>query len=238
MRTIVIPDLHNSVLWVRPFLDRTPHDEVVFLGDYFDDFGDGPEEARETALWLREAIHIPNSVFLMGNHDMPYRFPEVDFLHCPGFDDAKCRAVSPILGERQWARFGLVHFTQGWFLSHAGLSVASFGYPQQGWGPETVAMACHNALEKAKNGKPDKVLAWGADRGGPDRFGGITWQCWSAFRPVKGWNQIVGHTPDTEVRIRRGPSSVNYCIDTLCHHAAIIEDGEVAIVRTDEGARP
>lgn len=232
MRTLVIPDLHHNVGWVRPFLARTPHDEVVFLGDYFDDFGDGPEDALATAMWLRDAIEIPNAVFLMGNHDIPYRFPEVDFLHCPGFDDAKCRAVAPILDSEAWARFRLFHASQGWIISHAGVSVDVFGHPHQGWSAETIAAVCDEALAKAHERQPHRALAWGVDRGGPDRFGGITWQCWSSFRPILGWNQIVGHTPGHRVRRKQGPDSDNYCIDTVCRHAAIIEEGSVAIIPT------
>ena len=50
-RTLVIPDVHNRIDRADWFLRELESivDRVVFLGDYFDDWGDGPIEAERTA---------------------------------------------------------------------------------------------------------------------------------------------------------------------------------------------
>jgi hypothetical protein len=56
-------------------------------------------------------------------------------------------------------------------------------------------------------------LAWGRGRGGPARIGGLVWLDWNTeFTPIEGLNQIVGHSSGSEVRVKRGVNSINYCI--------------------------
>ena len=95
---------------------------MIFLGDYFDNFGDNVSDARLTASWLRKRMDSTDDVLLLGNHDAAYLFPKLDALYCPGFTKAKARAIHEVLQPKHWQRFKLAHVEQGWLLSHAGLN--------------------------------------------------------------------------------------------------------------------
>jgi hypothetical protein len=58
------------------------------------------------------------------------------------------------------------------------------------------------------------LLDIGADRGGRNELGGVTWCDWRNFKPIAGMPQIVGHTCDKKVRWAgfepRGDSEFNF----------------------------
>jgi len=49
MRTLIVPDMHNRVDKVVRLITEIPHDRIVFLGDYFDDFHDTEHIAEKAA---------------------------------------------------------------------------------------------------------------------------------------------------------------------------------------------
>ena len=114
MRTLIIPDLHHHTENAEHWLNSQRFDRVIFLGDYFDDFGDNVNDARRTALWLRRRMEHTDDVFLLGYHDAAYLFPECAALYCPGFTKAKARGIHEILRPEHWRRFRLATVEQGW----------------------------------------------------------------------------------------------------------------------------
>lgn len=52
MSTLIIADLHHYTENADRWLESQQFDRVIFLGDYFDDFGDNVNDARRTARWL------------------------------------------------------------------------------------------------------------------------------------------------------------------------------------------
>lgn len=230
-RTLIIPDLHHKVLWIDNFLKNQTHNEVVFLGDYFDAFGDTVTDAQKTAHWLKYALEeYPNAHFLMGNHDAGYRFPANIHLSCAGFTRAKSDAINSILTQDDWAKLKLYHFTQEFLCTHAGLTKWLY---QIDPAIEDLDHLCEVALRCASSRLPDKLLGAGYDRGGTQPVGGLIWCDWYNFRPLDGINQIMGHSSANEVRARiitdkttNQDTSINYCIDTHASHVGVIEDGK------------
>ena len=222
MRTLIIPDLHNQTQNADHWLQSQQYDRVVFLGDYFDNFGDSALEARQTALWLRERMEASNDVFLLGNHDASYLFPDSPELECPGFTRAKSRAIHEMLGPRHWTRLVLAHVEQGWLVSHAGFHPVWMKDPTV----EKILARCRKAMRLAAKRSIDPILGAGEDRGGMQLFGGPLWMDFGSLVPIPGINQIVGHTPGREVRENHGPGSRNYCLD--------VKNGSVAAILSDE----
>ena len=209
MRTLIIPDLHHRTDHADHWLATQRHDRVVFLGDYFDDFGDDVSDARRTAFWLRDRMEKTDDIFLLGNHDVPYMFPRSPQLHCPGFTAAKARGIGEILRPAHWQRLRLAHAEQGWLLSHAGFHPVWIKQPTVG----RILQRCDQAMQHAKRRVVDPILGAGEDRGGLQRIGGPLWMDWDNLVPIAGINQIVGHTPGSEVREKRTTASRNYCLD-------------------------
>jgi len=199
-------------------------DRVIFLGDYFDSQGDNASDSWLTALWLRRRMDSSSDIFLLGNHDAAYMFPDDPQLYCPGFTRVKAKAIHEILRPEHWARFQLAHAEQGWLISHAGFHPAWMKEPTV---PRTLER-CENAMELARRGIVDPILAMGEVRSGVQRFGGPLWMDWGSFLPIPGINQIVGHTQGDEVREHCTSESRNYCLDVRnASVAAILANREV-----------
>ena len=224
MRTLIIPDLHHRTDHADHWLATQRYDRVVFLGDYFDNFGDDVSDARRTAFWLRDRIEKTADIFLLGNHDVAYMFPRCPELYCPGFTAAKARGISEILRPEHWKRLRVAHAEQGWLLSHAGFHPVWIKEPTT----ERILKRCDQAMQKAKRRVVDPILGAGQDRSGSQLVGGALWMDWDSLMPIRGINQVVGHTPGDSVRERIVPKSRNYCLDVGNGSvAAILVDGKL-----------
>ena len=229
MRTLIVPDIHNHIENADHWLSSQTCEQVVFLGDYFDNFGDNAGDARKTAFWLRNRMDSTDDVFLLGNHDVPYMFPGMDELYCPGFTRAKAKAIHEILKAEHWHRFKLAHEEQGWLLSHAGFHPVWMEEPTV----EKILRRCGEAMRRVARGDVDPILGMGLDRGGwLQNFGGPLWMDWDTLVPIPGINQIVGHTPGAEVRVKITTKSRNFCLDVEnASVAAMLSDGKVTILK-------
>lgn len=255
MKTLIIADLHNKVHWVEKCIEEVNPDLTVFLGDYFDSFDETPECARQTAQWLKKSINQPNRVHLLGNHDMPYRFPINFHLLCPGFTHEKSIIINEVLDSGElWRKTKSFYWVDGWLLSHAGINLHLL-HPIKGFDLDDLLKFEENSLAKCSAGISTPMFGCGRSRGGNNKCGGITWQDFDAdFTPLEGINQIVGHTPHSKVRtkfILEGSSdedilecdweeymlhyetkpkkSLNLGIDTHRQYFAILENGKVQI---------
>jgi len=224
MRLLIIPDLHHHIENAEYWLRTQKYDRVLFLGDYFDDFEDNVNDARKTASWLRQRIEHTDDIFLLGNHDAAYMFPDDPRFYCPGFTRAKAKGISEILFAKHWQRFELVHAEGNWLFSHAGY------HPSWVEGlsvPHIVARA-EALMRKARRHVIDPIFGVGLDRGGAGPyFGGPLWLDWNNLAPIAGINQVVGHTQSDDVRSKITRESRNYCLDVgNGRAAAILFEGE------------
>ena len=239
-KVLVIADVHHRTAVAEAILAaEEPFTRAVFLGDLFDDFGDGPAEARATARWLKAKLaEDPRLVFLWGNHDLAYAFPGNPALWCPGFSRPKAAAIAEVLGPEHWERFALCRFEGPWLLSHAGFHPGVCPELRADRsGRAALERACKEALRavaspwRRRDDPLPELLAWGRDRGGKAPVGGVTWLDWSRLEPVPGVHQIVGHTPAREPLRHRhatdGTSSLNFCLDdnTTATYALLLPDG-------------
>jgi predicted phosphodiesterase len=266
MRTLVISDIHNRTVQAQRLLDEVKYDRAILLGDYFDQFNDTPDHAHNTALWLKEfVLDNPKITALIGNHDQYYYWPWYSYLLGSGFTTAKSHAIRKVLNQSDFEKLKFFTIDQGFVLSHAGVSsqvwkeiMAYESYD----GPNTIEMFTTILERKVdaniaaiSQNRPAELFMAGYDRGGSVRNGGMTWVDWSSFGPVKGINQIVGHTPhvlpDILVQGEQGSlkrytasqyytttinwdkiTSKNFALDTHGSHYIIIEDGKVDIYDT------
>lgn len=235
MRTLIIPDIHNRTAEVEALLARIAHDRVVFLGDYFDSYGDGPEDARRTAEWLRNSLEQPERIHLFGNHDLPYAFPDTPDVFCPGWSPAKHEVVSEILSVSHWDQLKLVHIIGSLLCCHAGVSRRVFEHPVFGLTPERVSDYCTQALQVARGGMGHPAVAWSVIP--DDGCSGITWLRWWEMPVHEEFSQVVGHTPERKLRVRREGDRFNVCLDTHGEWIGLVEDGVFSAIRTATGRK-
>ncbi len=215
MKTIIIPDLHLKWAQADQILSwEEPFDRAVFLGDYFDQFGDTPEQNAAMARWLRGKLEDPSAnssgqaryVFCIGNHDWSYMWPHNPWVFCSGFSDAKQSAILRELPIELFRRLKLYHVEQGILCSHAGLDREWFYYAARAgyeFPTPLTLPAITEWLERTRVqmdtlfdvGRQHPLMGAGSNRGGEQKVGGIIWQDFSSHLPIAGVNQIMGHTP-------------------------------------------
>ncbi len=256
MKTIIIPDLHNRVDFVEPALSSPalqPYDRVVFLGDIFDDFHDTLQDAANSAMWLKQSLHKPNRIHLLGTHDIWYRFPDNQFVIASGNTEQKANTINHILTGKDWNLMTPYHYEQDFLITHAGVHhylieqyvlnnkrvFAKYiigGNVQLGTREiidRVIKPATDSALIDVKNNTPNSWFEAGFARFGTQKVGGITWLDWrQEFQPIPGINQIVGHTTLRKPEERIAENSKNYCLDTKNLHIGILENGEFTYVKT------
>lgn len=205
-KTLIIPDLHHRWKQAEAIISKVEHDNVIFLGDYFDDFYDTAEMVQDTVDWLESSVSKPNRLHLFGNHDIHYAFPYHAF-QCSGYEQWKYFIVHDRIDPKVWDKVKWYTFLDDtWLLSHGGLHNLNV--------PKNIAAKHKNrkkfikALDEwlqaeiitgFRNGASG-ISSWifnaGAARWGNQRVGGIIWCDFEReFYPVRGINQIVGHTP-------------------------------------------
>ena len=210
MRTLVISDIHHRFVTAQRLIDTVPHDRVILLGDYFDAFGDNPQHANNTAVWLRDVV-LPNPkiTLLLGNHDTHYFWSHHHYFRCSGFTEWKRDAIVKELNAdntNNFERFKLYHIEQGFLFTHAGLDNRIWKdlkrvFEEKGdktkleFADEVLTRWVALARKQIGLDRRCELLGAGWDRGGMQQVGGINWVDFSSLAPVQGINQIVGHTP-------------------------------------------
>jgi hypothetical protein len=233
MKILVIPDIHHKWRLAERIIahERGNYDKIVFLGDYFDDFGDNAKISGETADWLKTSIEVENRIHLLGNHDMPYAFSHNQHVSCSGFTHEKCREINSRLNHMDWAKLSLAYFKDGVMYSHAGFSRRLFEHPVNGMESSSVLEILERAINCARGGIYTCYLGVGMSRGGSQMQGGVTWAHWySDIDPINDWSMVVGHTTVGQPTYKWMPNrrkAKRYClnIDTQLKYYAIIEDG-------------
>ena len=249
MKTIIISDLHNRSYWVEDALSSSllqPYDRVIFLGDYFDDFGDTPNDVYMSAKWLKSSLEKPNRIHLYGTHDIWYRFPSNPYIRASGNTVEKYYAIQSIINPNDWNQLKLYHYEQNYLMTHAGIHSYLISWyvsrnrnifdkyivnnnlqlDSQNIINMIIKPATEDALDTISEDFADPWLDAGFARRGSQLIGGIIWLDWNQeFEPIPGLNQIVGHTEHTAPQEKSTGNSNNYDLDTRNNHIGILENG-------------
>lgn len=252
MNIIVIGDIHNHSVEAEEIasLYEKTH-KIIFVGDYFDDFGDTDADAERTAVWLKRSINRPNRIHLMGNHDINYSYLNYkkDFndnlqliYSCSGYDLKKDRAINRAMTVSDWDKIKFAHFENGFWFSHGGLHPHWFEHPIRGMSNEHILERLERINYNYSNRTWDEILgAIGFCRGGKERVGGILWlDDDKETQLVSGFKQVYGHTPTMDrIRIWGDPNiknAVNINVD--CGLTQVLEISRNGTYKTIETGFP
>jgi len=230
MRVLVIPDIHLETDKVDKIIKSETFDRVVMLGDYFDDFGDTPEQNEEVARWVMKMVKRKNFTLLLGNHDMAYYGSSLgsDKFLCSGFSYEKSLLINK---HMDWSKLKTHFFADKILYTHAGLNNS---FVHRSW-----SKISH--IKKFLKENDDRLKEWTKNvknarglelfnssriRGGTQSVGGITWNDFREHEPIPFLRQIFGHTRRDGFIREKGN---DFCIDTGLQHYAIVEDGLVQI---------
>src|SRR6478672_11441314 len=126
MRWLILPDIHDNVRRANKIIEREPHDHLILMGDFFDNFRTGVTDAGDTARQVKKWLDAPNTICLLGNHDMSYGWGRLNrHFICPGYDVAKWITIHAAVGNSDWLKFKLHTWLEGdqesWLVTHAGI---------------------------------------------------------------------------------------------------------------------
>lgn len=196
-KILVIPDIHTHYAKVERIIKKYKDShKFIFMGDYFDQFGDTPELNASTAHWLKTTMdENPDWAYLYGNHDVIYH-PHFSCM-CSGFSHAKKIVINQELTIDDWNKLKYFHFENGHWFSHAGLTKYWFQHPmQEAINEENVQRIVNDAVNKLKSGNESNAIwAAGYSRGGDNVVGSLTWLDWRDMELIPNMRQVVGHTP-------------------------------------------
>jgi hypothetical protein len=255
MKTLVIPDVHQSIERVKEILSVEDFDEVVFLGDWVDSHFNPPAVSgfRETCSYLRHLLvehPLRNKfVFLLGNHDLQYihlnnkasttSVVAERAYYCSGFSKSKAREWRRVFFDEGLRdslfldKFRVCHLSQGWLFSHAGISESHIPY---GEGlQEFIGGSCREAWTffRQLNHPRNYLLSdVGQVRGGNARIGGPLWMDWREEFTSSSHigKQIVGHTTLDEPGVKGEGTEESWNLDVAgCY--GVVEDGKLSLNR-------
>lgn len=197
-KLLVIPDIHTHYQKAQRIIEKFKDThKFIFLGDYFDNFGDTPEINQSTAHWLKTTMNEhPDWVYLYGNHCVHY-IPYFSVM-CSGFSTAKKTAINEVLTIEDWNKLKYFHFENNHWFSHAGITKYWFQHPmKEQLNIDNVQKIIDDAVHNLKIQNTQDNAIWAASnrRGGSSPVGSITWQDWRDLELITKVNQIVGHTP-------------------------------------------
>jgi hypothetical protein len=250
MNIIALGDIHNNTVSAQKIVERYENThKIVCVGDYFDSFtGD---DAEATAYWLKDFINKPNTVALIGNHDLPYSpYGKIRthpssvwrvFYPCSGYTSEKDEIINSVLTKEDWAKVKTFHYENGWLFTHAGVHPYWFEHPVIGMTIDHVIGILHKTEDAYRTLNWTPILGEaGIYRGGRSKVGGILWHDHQReAEPIQGINQIYGHTPLTDnmsngINVIREDDGCNVCIDCgLEEVLQVYEDGKLRMMNTD-----
>ncbi len=221
-RFLILPDIHHRIDIADQIAEQERPDAVYCLGDYQDDFGDTVSLARSTARWMKEKLD-QGWILLWGNHDLPYAFPQPG-LSCPGHTKEKEQAVNLELTGTDWLKLRFWTYCGPFLLSHAGFS-HHWLHPMFGLDQEYLNDLSDEVYQSLLGAGTPDIISWCSQgSGGSHPWSGPMWMRWHELRPIEGIHQIVGHTGHTNIRVKKGSGSDNYCLDTHSKHYMIVEE--------------
>jgi len=246
MNVIAIGDIHNH--WVEAEQIASLYDKthlVIFTGDYFDDFYDTAEDAKQTAFWLKKSLTKPNRIHLMGNHDINYSHLNYtkdikgnlqNIYNCSGYDVKKDYAINSIMLFSEWEKIKFAYFENGFWFTHAGIHPHWFEHPIKGMHNDVIKEKIEKANEDYHNRIWNETIgAIGRCRGGSHKVGGILWcDDFQEGHVSRGFKQVFGHTPTmAKATIWHENGGINANVDCgLTQVLEIDEDGNCSAIDT------
>src|ERR1041385_7456274 len=119
--TLILPGIHHKWELAEEIISKVKHDNVICVGDYYDDFNDTPEMVQDTCDWLVSSVSKPNRIHLFGNHDMGYAFSNRN-LQCSGYEQWKYFIIHDLVPRSTWDKLKWYYILDNtWLITHAGL---------------------------------------------------------------------------------------------------------------------
>ena len=239
-KILIVSDVHQDINRLDKIIKAEDADINVCLGDWFDSFiYDDTSDFIRTAEYLKTFLNSSKNITLWGNHDTHY-LSKNQYTICSGYTTHKAKLSNECFGtDKSYIadKFKWYIWIDGKLCTHAGLH------------PKLIRSVCKNNDDIDKYLSEESEAAnrclktnqkhWfylaGRSRGGPERYGGITWLDFDQeYDPIDDLQQIVGHThrKSKKIQCHRSEGSINpldadnICIDTNMNEYLTVLNGK------------
>lgn len=209
-KILIISDLHGRNNWMYDIKSNI-YDIVVFLGDYVDSFDLSNKEILQNLKNIIEfkKNNLDNTILLWGNHEHQYRIPpniDNNIYKCSGYRSDMHSDLYDLFNNNN-SLFLNAYQYKNTIFTHAGIHHGWFTQQFKGNLNENIADQLNNSKSE------EQLLALhdvGYLRGGYKQIGGIFWCDKKELqKPLKEFDQVVGHTPVNYItRFDKGNSKV------------------------------
>lgn len=200
---IIIPDVHGRSFWKEAIKKREDNEEIIFLGDYLDNYPGEFDPYTEKGITNKVALENFKEILdfaretegvtlLLGNHDVEYLF---DSCYPCRMDVSRKSEIEKLFNKnRDLFKVGIYY--DDTIITHAGISpkfLKSIGQENTGFFNFIDYL---NELWKNGNSELGFILGKvGWDRGGYDEEGSPVWIDWYSLQCTDNEpRQIVGHS--------------------------------------------
>lgn len=179
---LLIPDVHGREFWKDGLKERHPDELMIFLGDYTDPY---PAEGITHEVipdMLEEILKIPNTILLLGNHDLSYIYPSQSpsVRKDPNFERNKWLGK---FFEDNHSRFCLTYTLKrddkfSIIFSHAGLLKDLYhhwDHTRKKYSPIEVAKKFNEMWKNHDSELPSELFKISWIRGGWNENGSLVW---------------------------------------------------------------
>jgi len=233
-KVLAISDVHlRHWMFSNKIQKQLKPDLTIFLGDYFDDFGDTMDRVAKTAQQLKWSLNHSDRIHLLGNHDVHYIAKGSSHYACSGGTFIKQCIIDDVIDSVTWrTKFKFIHCIDNILFSHAGINKCG------GWfipddpncfniSNESKHEQCFSAISKDEmvpmlEGSSYRGFNWV-----PTGMAGVTWMDWRELEVLDNYYQVVGHSTHLDVAVQRnlinGTGCFNIDIDTHSHHILLID---------------
>lgn len=223
---IILGDIHNRIKQNEYILRNENYDQIISVGDFYDDFNDNITDAIKTAKWVKSWIHKPNFHVMWANHCLHYAFNN-RYVKCSGYTDAKFNVINSILTRQDWDKYLWYFWLDTILITHAGLDYRAYNTIDVDEIKNNLEKDSILANKALYNNESHWFYRTGFSRGGNQEFGGIVWLDFNEeFMPIKGLKTIQGHTRQREPAYK---GKDNLCLDTDSNHYALVKNGQITI---------
>jgi hypothetical protein len=196
MKTVSIGDSHGLTVLdtILEIIDQ--HDKFIFVGDYVDSFEVDDLSISKNLYDLIELKkkYADKVVLLFGNHDVQYLL---------GYDRHGCSGYRPKMKDTLYDVFSknrdlfqMAYQIDDTIWTHAGVHEGWYRYRFTKFIDLYPDLTLSQQLNLAFNQLYEPLFDVGYRRGGNHDVGGPFWCDMSELKssPIRGYNQIVGHT--------------------------------------------
>lgn len=217
---IFISDIHGENLWKK--VVEKESDKYIFLGDYFDSFTVPLEEQLNN---FKELLYFgvnnrDKVIFLLGNHDIHYLLwntPLYESARGSGFNPKLVYEVNQLVNGNS-ELFQLAYQKDNLLCTHAGLRQDYYDVELKEIHEKYPEYSYADLLNMLWREKAEVLVRIGRLRGGWNSYGGVFWCDRRELiqNPLKGFTQVVGHTPLQDIDIVYNEDSNSTLIFTDC----------------------